>query len=183
MSAPTTELPGYLAGTWTIDPAHSEITYSVKHLGIAKSRGNFNNVSGQVVTGDNILDSSVTADIDMASIDSGQHGRDEHLKSEEYFDVANHPTMTFRSTGIRAKDDEEYVIEGQLSWRGVTQPVELQAEFNGVGTNPANNDATTLGVSAEATVRRRDFGIGPEGNSFLSEQVKIILEIEAFLSS
>ena len=181
MSAPTTQIPGYVAGSWTIDPAHSEITYSVKHLGIAKSRGNFPNVSGQVVTGESILDSSVTAEIDMASIDTGQSGRDEHLKSDEFFDVANHPTMTFRSTGIQAKDDDEYIIQGELTWRGVTQPVELHAEFNGVGTNPANNNATTLGVSAEATVRRRDFGIGPEGNSFLSEQVKITLEIEAFL--
>lgn len=182
MSTPTTEIPGYVAGTWTIDPAHSEITYSVKHLGIAKSRGNFTNVSGQVITGEDILDSSVTADIDMNSVDSGQNGRDEHLKSAEFFDVANHPTMTFRSTGIRGKGDE-YVIDGELNWRGISQPVELAAEFNGVGANPANNNATTLGVSAEATVRRRDFGIGPEGNGMLSEQVKIMLEVEAYLAS
>lgn len=182
MSAPTAQVHGYVAGNWTIDAAHSEITYSVKHLGIAKSRGNFPNVSGRVVTGDNIMDSQVTAEIDMNSVDSGQDGRDEHLKGEEFFDVANHPTMTFRSTGIRAAGDD-YIIDGELNWRGVNQPVELKAEFNGVGTNPANNDATTLGVSAEATVNRRHFGIGPEGNSFLSEQVKITLEIEAYLDN
>ena len=183
MSAPTTEIPGYVAGAWTIDAAHSEITYSVKHLGIAKSRGSFTNFSGEVVTGDSVLDSSVTAEVDVASVDSGQQGRDEHLRAADFFDVANYPTMTFRSTGIRAAGDDEYVIDGEITWRGVTQPVELKAEFNGVGTNPANNDATTLGVSAEATIRRRDFGIGPEGNSFLGEQVKITLEIEAFLQS
>ena len=184
MSAPTTtEIPGYVVGKWTIDPAHSEITYSVKHLGLAKSRGTFNNFSGEVVTGDSIQDSSVMAEIDVNSVDSGQDGRDEHLRSEEFFDCANHPTMTFRSTGIRAEDDDEYVITGELTWRGVSQPVELKAEFNGIGANPANNDATTLGVSAEATVRRRDFGIGPEGNGFLGEQVKITLEIEAFLQN
>lgn len=183
MSAPTIEIPGYVVGTWTIDPAHSEITYSVKHLGLAKSRGTFHNFSGEIVTGESVLGSTVTAEIDVNSVDSGQDGRDEHLRSADFFDCANHPTMSFRSTGIRFEGDDEYVIEGELSWRGVTQPVELKAEFNGVGTNPANNDATTLGVSAEATVRRRDFGIGPEGNSFLGEQVKITLEIEAFLQS
>lgn len=181
MSAPTTEIPGYVTGTWTIDPAHSEIIYSVKHLGLAKSRGNFTDFSGEVVTGESILDSGVTADIDVSSVDSGQAGRDEHLRGEDFFDVATHPTMKFRSTGIHAQGDDEYTISGELTWRGVTQPVELKAEFNGIGANPANNDATTLGVSAETTVRRRDFGIGPEGNSFLGEQVKITLEIEAYL--
>lgn len=182
MSAPTTEIPGYVTGTWNIDPAHSEISYSVKHLGIAKSRGRFTGISGQVVTAEHILDSTVSADIDVNSIDSGQQGRDDHLRSEEFFDVANHPTIRFRSTGIRT-DDDDYLIDGELTWRGVTKPVTLEAELNGIGTNPANNDATTIGVSAETTVKRRDFGIGPEGNGFLGEQVKITLEIEAALQA
>ncbi|GAB3489997.1 YceI family protein [Amycolatopsis cihanbeyliensis] len=182
MSAPTTEIPGYVAGTWAIDPAHSEVSYSVKHLGLAKSRGNFTAFSGQVVTGENILDSSVTAEIDAGSVSTGTTMRDDHLRTDEFFDVANHPTITFRSTGIRS-DGEDYVIDGELTWRGVTKPVSLQAELNGIGTNPANDNATTIGVSAETTVNRRDFGIGPEGSSFLGEKVKITLEIEAALQS
>jgi polyisoprenoid-binding protein YceI len=182
MTAPTTEITGYVAGTWTIDPVHSEIAYAVKHLGLAKSRGNFGAFSGQVVTGESIFDSSVTAEIDAASVSTGNEQRDEHVRSADFFDVENHPTITFRSTGIR-QDGDEYVIDGELTWRGVTKPVSLQAEFNGVGPNPANNDTTTLGVSAEATVARRDFGIGPEGNAFLGENVKITLDIEAALNS
>jgi polyisoprenoid-binding protein YceI len=182
MSAPTTETTGYVAGTWTIDPVHSEVAYAVKHLGLAKSRGSFAAFSGQIITGENILDSTVTAEIDAASISTGNGQRDDHVRSADFFDVANHPVITFRSTGIR-QDDDEYVIDGELTWRGVTKPVSLQAEFNGIGPNPANNDTTTIGVSAEATVARRDFGIGPEGNAFLGEKVKITLDIEAALNS
>ncbi|WP_158889765.1 YceI family protein [Amycolatopsis anabasis] len=180
MSATATEIPGYVAGTWNIDAVHSDITYSVKHLGLAKSRGSFVSFSGQITTAENILDSSVTADIDVKSVDSGSAQRDEHLLSADFFDADNNPTISFRSTGIR-EDGDDYVIDGELTWRGVTKPVALKAEFNGVGPNPANDNATTLGVSAEATVNRRDFGIGPEGNAFLGENVKINLEIEAAL--
>ncbi|WP_020672827.1 YceI family protein [Amycolatopsis nigrescens] len=182
MSAPTTEIPGYVAGTWQIDPVHSEVGYSLKHLGLARSRGRFLAFSGQVVTGESILDSSVTAEIDAASVSTGVTPRDEHIRTAEYFDVANHPKITFRSTGIR-REGEDYFIDGELTWRGVTKPVSLTAEFNGVGPNPANDNATTLGVSAEATIARRDFGIGPEGNGFLGEKVKITLEIEAALQA
>lgn len=177
-TATTTTAP---AGTWTIDPVHSEISYSVKHLGLAKSRGSFAGFSGTVVTGDDLVESTVSAEIDAASVNSGNGQRDEHLRSADFFDVANHPTITFRSTGIRQEDDDEYVIDGELTWRGVTVPVSLAAEWGGVGSNPAANDATTLGVSAETTVKRRDFGIGPEGNAFLGEKVKIHLEIQAVL--
>ncbi|RZQ65537.1 YceI family protein [Amycolatopsis suaedae] len=179
MSAPTT-VPGYIAGTWNIDTPHSEIAYSVKHLGLAKSRGRFTAFTGQIVTAENILDSTVTAEIDAGSIATGNEYRDNHLKTDEFFDVANHPTITFRSTGIR-EDGDDYLIDGELTWRGTTVPTTLKAELNGFGQNPANDNATTIGISAETTIKRRDFGIGPEGNSFLGEQVKITLEIEAAL--
>lgn len=182
MSAPTTETPGYVTGTWQIDPAHSEISYAVKHLGLAKSRGRFPGLRGQIVTGPNILDSSVTAEIDADSVETGTQQRDEHLRSADFFDVANYPTISFRSTGIR-QDDDGYSIDGELSWRGVTQPVSLTAELGGIGPNPANDEAATLGVSAEAILNRRDFGIGPEGSGFLGQKVTIILEIEAALQA
>ncbi|SDW34036.1 Polyisoprenoid-binding protein YceI [Amycolatopsis xylanica] len=181
MSAPT-QIPGYVTGTWAIDTAHSDVAYSVKHLGIAKSRGNFTGFGGTVVTAENILDSHVTVEIDAASVASGNGQRDDHLKTGDFFDVANHPTITFRSTGIR-EDGGDYKIDGELTWRGATVPVTLDAEFNGISPNPSNNNVDTIGVSASATVNRRDFGVGPEGNAFLSEKVKIDIEIQAALQS
>ena len=176
------QIPGYTTGTWVVDTAHSDVAYSVKHLGIAKSRGNFTAFDGQIVTADNILDSTVTVEIDAASVASGNGQRDDHLKTAEFFDVANHPTITFRSTGIR-ENNGDYIIDGELTWRGATVPVSLDAEFNGISPNPSNNNINTIGVSAVTTVNRRDFGVGPEGNTFLSEKVKIEIEVQGALQS
>jgi polyisoprenoid-binding protein YceI len=176
----TTEIPGYVTGKWAVDTAHSDVAYTVKHLGLAKSRGNFTGFTGTVVTEPNILDSSVTVEISADSVASGVGQRDTHLRSGDFFNVDEHPTITFRSTGIR-ENDGDYVIDGELTWRGKTVPVSLDAEFNGIGANPSNDNATTLGVSASATINRRDFGIGPEGNAFLSEKVKIDIELQAAL--
>lgn len=171
------------AGTWTIDPVHSDISYSVKHLGLARSKGRLGTVTGTVTTtGENILDSTVVAQIDATAFDSGNSQRDAHIKSADFFDVDNYPTIEFRSTDIR-QDGEDYAIDGELTWRGVKVPVTLDAEFGGVAPNPANDNATTLGASAVATVNRRDFGVGPEGNAFLSEKVTITLEIQAVLNA
>lgn len=120
----------------------------------------------------------MTVEIDAASVASGNSQRDDHLRAADFFDIENHPTITFRSTGIR-EDGGDYVIDGELTWRGATVPVSLNAEFNGVNPNPANDNTDTLGVSAETTVNRRDFGVGPEGNAFLSEKVKIEIELQA----
>jgi polyisoprenoid-binding protein YceI len=182
MSAAATQEQGYVTGTWAIDPVHSDISYSLKHLGIAKTRGNFTAFSGEVITGQDILDSQVTVEIDASSVASGFGPRDEHIKSADFFDVAEHPTITFKSTGIRENDDD-YLIDGELSWRGVTVPVSLEAEFNGVSPNPASDNVPTLGVSAKTTLKRLDFGIGSEGNSLLSESVKIVIELQAALQS
>lgn len=181
MSTATTEVPGYVAGTWNLDPVHSELAYSVKHLGLARSRGSFIAFSGQITTGENILDSTVSADIDVKSLSTGSGTRDEHLLGPDFFDADNYPTIAFRSRSIR-QDGDAYLIDGELSWRGVTAPTSLRAEFNGIGTNPANGNATTLGVSAETTIKRRDFGVGGEGNAMIGEDVTIILEIEAPLA-
>jgi polyisoprenoid-binding protein YceI len=181
MSAPT-KIPGYVAGSWTVDPIHSDVAYSLKHLGIAKTRGNFTAFSGTIVTAENILDSTVTIEIDAASVASGFGQRDEHIKSADFFHVAEHPTIVFKSTGIR-EDGDDYIIDGELNWRGVDVPVSLNAEFNGINPNPSKDNVATVGVSAETTLNRRDFNIGAEGNSFLGEKVKITIEIQANLQS
>jgi polyisoprenoid-binding protein YceI len=181
MSAPT-KIPGYVTGTWTVDPIHSDVAYSLKHLGIAKTRGNFTAFNGSVVTAEDILDSTVTVEIDAASVASGFGQRDDHIKSADFFHVDEHPTITFTSTGIR-EDGGDYIIDGNLTWRGQSVPVSLNAEFNGIGPNPSKDNVATLGVSAETTLNRRDFNVGPEGNAFLSEKVKIVIELQANLNS
>ena len=173
---------GYITGEWIVDTAHSDITYAVKHLGLARSRGKFTEFTGIVVTAPNILDSSVTVEISSASVASGDEYRNTHVRSEEFFDVDRHPTITFRSTGIREHDDD-YIIDGELTWHGRTVPVSLATEFNGSIANPLNDSAITLGASATTTVNRRDFGIGPEGNALLSEKVTIDIELQAVLRS
>src|SRR6202023_449777 len=118
-------VPGYTAGTWTIDPVHSEVGFSVRHMMISKVRGRFGVFGGDIVTGESPLDSSVTATIDLSSIDTGNEDRDNHLRSADFFEVDAHKAMTFRSTRVR-RDGEDYVVDGelplkpikkQLSWR------------------------------------------------------------------
>src|SRR5438046_4709665 len=109
-----TAIPGYTAGTWTIDPVHSEVGFTVRHMMVSKVRGRFTSFSGEIVTGADPLGSSVTAEIALDSIVTGQEQRDAHIRSADFFDVENHPTMTYRSAGVpRARDD--YPLAGQLT--------------------------------------------------------------------
>src|SRR6266851_3882976 len=117
-------IPGYVTGTWTIDPLHSEVGFSVRHMMVSKVRGKFTKFSGELVTGESPLASSVTAEIDLASIDTGAEQRDGHLRSPDFFDTENHPAMSYRSTGIRAKGDG-YVVDGY----GRDQPSGLRRDL------------------------------------------------------
>src|SRR3954464_14086244 len=119
-----TKIPGYVAGTWTIDPVHSEVGFSVRHMMVSKVRGKFNVFSGDIVTGENPLESSVSATIDLSSIDTGNADRDNHIRSADFFDVDQHKTMTYRSTGIRLAGDD-FVLDGELTLKGVTKPLSL----------------------------------------------------------
>ena len=123
MSATTEQtIPGYVAGTWTIDPVHSEIGFSVRHMMVSKVRGRFTSFSGDIVTGESPVDSSVNATIDLSSIDTGNADRDNHIRSADFFEVDRHKTMTFRSTGVR-RDGEDYVLDGELSLKATTRPI------------------------------------------------------------
>ena len=99
-------IPGYIAGTWDIDPVHSDVSFTVRHMMVSKVRGRFTSFSGQIVTGEDITGSTVTATIDARSIDTGNEQRDNHIRSADFFDADNHPTWTFRSTGVRADGDD-----------------------------------------------------------------------------
>src|SRR5215470_16745451 len=178
-------IPGYVAGTWTIDPVHSEVGFSVRHMMVSKVRGKFTKFGGELVTGDDVLASSVTAEIDLASIETGAEQRDGHLRSPDFFDTENHPLMTYRSTGIR-QDGEDYIVDGELTLKGVTRSVPLKLELNGFG--PDAYGGTRAGFSASAEINRQDFGVNwnaamEHGGVVVSDKVAINMEIEAILQA
>jgi polyisoprenoid-binding protein YceI len=178
-----TGIPGYVAGTWSIDPVHSEVGFTVRHMMVSKVRGKFRTFSGEIVTGENPIESSVTAEIDLSSIDTGNEQRDAHIRSADFFEVETYPTMTYRSTGVR-RDGDVYILDGKLTLKGVTKDVELALELNGFG--PDAYGGTRAGFTAIAEINRRDFGVNftavmETGGAVVSDKVTIQLEIEAVL--
>ncbi|MGO8979127.1 MAG: YceI family protein [Streptosporangiaceae bacterium] len=187
MTAPTTatRIPGYAAGTWNIDPVHSEVGFSVRHMMVSKVRGRFTTFSGQLVTGEDPVSSSVTAEIDLASINTGQEQRDAHIRSADFFEVEKYPTMTYRSTGVR-NEGGEFIVDGELTLKGVTRNVPLTLELNGFGPDPYGG--TRAGFTATAEINRRDFGVNfnaalETGGAVVADKVTIHLEIEAVLAA
>ncbi|RZS34383.1 polyisoprenoid-binding protein YceI [Herbihabitans rhizosphaerae] len=177
----TIEIPGYITGTWDIDPTHSDVSFTVRHLGVSKVRGHFATFSGTIVTAENPLDSSVTATIEPASVDTRNEQRDGHLRSEDFLDVENHKELTFHSTGVRA-DGEAFKVDGELSLRGVTKTVTLDLELNGFADHPALEGAKVAGFSAATEISRKDFGItGGQAGVMVGDKITILLEIEASL--
>lgn len=180
MTTATTEIPGYVQGTWTIDPVHSDVTFTVRHLGVTKVRGRFADFEGEIVTAPEITGSSVTATIRAGSVDTGNEQRDGHVTSADFLDTEQIPSLTFRSTGVRA-DGDDYLIDGELTLHGVTKPVTLTAELGGFGPGMTEG-STVLGVSASTEVSRSDFGIGASvPTAVVSDKIRIELDIEAGL--
>ncbi|MEO7260610.1 MAG: YceI family protein, partial [Jatrophihabitantaceae bacterium] len=124
-------IPGYLAGTWSIDPAHSDVSFSVRHMMVSKVKGRFGSFSGALVTAENPAESSVTAEIDLDSIDTNNAQRDNHIRSGDFFEVEKNPTMTFASTSVQA-DGGDWLVSGDLSLKGITKSVTLKVELNGI---------------------------------------------------
>ncbi|ROO87739.1 polyisoprenoid-binding protein YceI [Actinocorallia herbida] len=154
----TVAIPDYLVGTWKADPVHSEIAFSVRHLMISKTRGRFTAFDVTIITGEELLDSSATASIDLTSIDTGHAMRDEHLRTADYLEVEKYPTMDYRSTGIRRAGDG-WIIDGDLTLHGVTRQLPLAVEVNGFGTDQWNG--RRAGFSATAEIDRREATGGP----------------------
>ena len=178
-------VPGVVAGCWAIDPAHSNIAFSVRHLMVSKVRGQFTRFEGMIQITAEPADASVMATIDLTSVDTRNDDRDAHLRSADFFDVERHPTMTYRSTGVRPTVDG-YGVSGELCLHGVTRPVELALEFNGVSPDPWGG--TRAGFSATTEINRRDFGIDISlplagGGVVVGDKVKVSLEIEAVLQT
>jgi polyisoprenoid-binding protein YceI len=182
-SGTLTSIPGYVAGTWSIDPVHSEVGFAARHMMVSKVRGRFRTFSGQIVTGADPLDSSVTAEIDLSSIDTGNEQRDAHIRSADFFEVETYPTMTYRSTGVRQHGDG-FILDGKLTLKGVTKDVPLTLELNGFGPDPYGG--TRAGFTATGELNRSDFGVSfnaamETGGVVVSEKITLHLEIEAVL--
>lgn len=181
MTSIATELPGLVPGTWILDPVHTEVGFSVRHMMVTKVRGQFTKFEGEIVVAENPLESSAQASVEMASVDTQAEDRDNHLRSPDFFDVENHPAMTYRATGIR-RDGEDLLADGELTIRGVTRPVTLSLEWGGVHPDPWGG--TRLGLSATGRINRRDFGMEfnipiEGGGVVVGDRVDIYLEVEA----
>lgn len=181
-SAPdnTLEIPGYKAGTWVLDPSHSEVTFSVRHMMISKVRGTFGVKSATIVAPENPLEASVTASVDVTSVDTKDEGRDTHLRSAEFFDIATYPTMDFVSTGVRVEKGE-MLVDGNLTIRGITKPVTLDLDFGGFGTDPWGN--YKAGATAKTVINREDFGLTwnaalETGGVLVGKDVTITLDLQ-----
>jgi polyisoprenoid-binding protein YceI len=169
--------------TWTIDPAHSVVELAVKHMMFSTVKGQFPNIAGTITFDEsNLANSSVSAQIDAASITTREANRDTHLRSADFLDVENFPSIVFESTEIVPRGSHNFVIVGNLTLRGVTQEVTLDAELAGKGTDPWGRQRA--GFTATTSISRKDFGLtwnqGLEaGGVLVSDQVKISLEIQA----
>lgn len=175
MSQP--EIP---AGTWTVDPTHSRIGFVARHMMVTKVRGSFSEYSAEVEIGDDPLDSSLSAVVQMASIDTGNADRDNHLRTNDFFDIAGHPTMTLVATGFE-QDGDDHRMHADLTIKGVTKPVTFDLELDGVGQDPWGG--TRAGLSASTTINRRDWGIEwnaplEAGGVLVGDKVQVELDIQ-----
>lgn len=172
---------GLKAGTWVVDSVHSSITFQIRHLGLAKVRGRFDTFAASIVI-DESGAASVTAEIDLASIDTNNKDRDAHLRSTDFFNTDQHPAMTFESTGVSGSGDE-FTIDGNVTLNGITKPLSLKVEYSGTEFfSPTNR--THSGFSATGTIKRSDFGVDfgalPIGvdKLALGDDVKFELDLE-----
>jgi polyisoprenoid-binding protein YceI len=168
-------------GVFNLDSAHSHVGFSVRHMMIAKVRGGFSDVQGTLTVGDDPLESTVVIQVGVASVDTRDEGRDTHLRSADFFDVDQFPTMTFRSTGIGREREDHFRLDGELDLHGVISPLSLEVHFDGVGQDPWGNQR--LGFSATGEIDRESHGLNwnqtlETGGVLVGKQAKIEIEAE-----
>jgi polyisoprenoid-binding protein YceI len=181
--ATTIDVKGYKPGTWNLDPAHSEVTFTVRHMMISKVRGTFGVKSATIIAPENPLEARVEATVDVTSVDTKDEGRDTHLRSADFFDADNHPAMTFTSTGVRL-DDGDFLVDGDLTIRGITKPATFSLDFGGFGVDPWGN--YKAGATAKTVVNREDFGLTwnaalETGGVLVGKDVTIELDLQGAL--
>jgi polyisoprenoid-binding protein YceI len=175
-------LSALASGTWNVDPSHSNVGFVARHLMVTKVRGSFGSFSGAITVADDPLQSTVTASVDAASIDTSDEGRDGHLKSPDFFDVEQFPTWHLNSTSLTPKGGNDYTLVADLTIKGVTKSVSFDLEFDGVATDPWGN--TKAGFTAETEISRKEFGLEwnvalETGGVLVGDKVKIQLDIQA----
>lgn len=173
-------------GTYTVDPAHAEAGFVARHLIGTKVRGRFTEFSGTFTVAENPEDSTFEAEAKVASIDTNQSMRDDHLRTNDFFDAENYPTITIKSTGLTRITDSEWKLSTDLTIRGITKPVDFDLEYLGEGPS-MQEGKTVVAFSATAEIDRRDFGVSfnhslLDGSVVVGNKVKIELEAEAGLA-
>jgi polyisoprenoid-binding protein YceI len=169
-------------GTWTVDAAHSTIGFAVKHMGIANVRGRFTEFEGTLVVGEDLASSSAQGCVKVASITTEEEQRDEHLRSEDFFNVEEFPELTFESTRVEAIDDESTKVCGNLTMHGVTREVKLKVVVQGVDTDPWGKERA--GLEVVGVLKRSDFDMKfnqalGSGNVLVGDKVNMSLDISA----
>jgi len=175
------DLSALTPGTWNVDPMHSTIGFTVRHLMITKVHGTFKEFGGTLTVGTDPLQSSVEAVVQVASVDTGEASRDGHLRTGDFFEVEKFPTMTLKSTGITGKGGD-FTLNADLTIKGITKSVAFDLEFEGVSKDLYGN--TKAGFTASAEINRKDWGIEwnavlETGGVALGEKVKLNLDIQA----
>lgn len=183
MTLTADQIPGYRAGTWKIDATHSEVGFAIRHLAISKVKGKFEDFDATFVTGENPLDSSVTASAEVASVNTNEKNRDGHLRTGDFFEAEQFPQLTFASNGVRVVNGD-FKVDGDLTMRGVTKPVTFDFEFGGFGADSYGN--YKAGFTAVAVVKREDFGLTwnaplEKGGFLLGDDVTITIDVQAAL--
>ena len=175
-----TEVPG--AGEYELDAAHSHVGFSVRHMMVSKTKGRFAEVTGTIRIGEDPLESSVDVEIPVASIDTRDESRDGHLRSADFFDAEQHPVLRYRSTSVTPVGKDRWRVDGELTVRGITQPVPLDVTFEGGAKDPWGG--SRIGFTAKAELDREAFGLTwnqalETGGVLVGKQVKIEIDAEA----
>ena len=180
-STTTVDVPGYKAGTWVLDPSHSEVTFSLRHMMISKVRGEFGVKSATIEAPENPLEAKVTASVDAASISTNDENRDKHLRSADFFDVEKYPEITFTGTDFSI-DGDTVDVTGDLTIKGTTHSVTVPLEYQGAVIDPWGNER--IGFEGSVVVNRKDWGLTwnaaiESGGVLVSEKVTLEFEISA----
>ncbi len=183
MTAGTSIHPDYVVGTWKLDKTHSELAFSVKHLGISKVRGVFHDFDVTLTTDEHVEDMTIEATIDLASVDTKDAGRDGHLKTGDFFKIDEFPTATFKSTKVEGTAGD-FVVTGDLTLRGVTKEITLKGEFGGIEKDGYGN--THAGAEVKAVIDRTEFGVSfnsplESGGMLLGNDITLNFDLQVVL--
>ena len=186
MTSTVAEITLPKAGTYVVDPAHTEVGFIARHLIGTKVRGRFTEVSGTFTIAENPEDSTLEAEVQAASIHTNQSMRDDHLRTNDFLDVASYPTLNLKSTSIKRVSENHWILTADLTIRGVTRPVDFDLEFLGEGPS-MQEGKTVVAFEATAEIDRRDFGVSfnhslLDGSVVVGNKVVIEIEVEASLA-